>query len=106
MKKILFAIFFIVASLQFSFAKDEISKDYEVLPQKAKEFISNYFPKQEFSYMKIDGRVEKKEYEVYFNSGIMIEFNHRGEWKEIESKVAPIPIKFLPPAIPEYVIMN
>ena len=106
MKKFLLSLFFIVTSLTMVCAKDIIVQDYEALPQKGKEFITKYFANEQFSYMKIDDDTFKKDYEVYFKNGAKIEFNDKGEWKEVTSKKVPIPAGIVPNAITSYVNAN
>ncbi|EHU8930548.1 PepSY-like domain-containing protein [Campylobacter coli] len=62
------------------------------LPSISKEFLKNNFQ----APIGIVQR-DKHAYEVYLSDGTELEFESDGSWKEIESKVFPFDLNFLPP---------
>ena len=54
MKKILSLLVLAIVAVQFSFAKDVITKDMNQLPLPARNFINSNFTKPEVAHIKID----------------------------------------------------
>ena len=54
MKKILSLLVLAIVAVQFSFAKDVITKDMNQLPLPARNFINSHFTKPEVAHIKID----------------------------------------------------
>jgi Protein of unknown function (DUF2874). len=103
MKKILMIGLAVFLALPFASAKDVITKDVEKLPVLAREFISKYFPDEKISYIEIDRGIVSTTYEVTFVNGIDLEFNKKGEWREVDTKNFPIPAGIVPDQINEFV---
>lgn len=70
--------------------------DYEQLPSAAKSFIEADFPMQTIAYITKDTDLLDTAYNVHFANGMEIEFNSKGEWKEISSVSSPIDSKYIP----------
>ena len=81
---------------------DERPVDYERLPKQAREFISQHFQSWEVMGVTQDDG----EYDVFFNNGNKIEFDRKGNWKEIECKTGFIPYAVVPSAIANFVKGN
>ena len=65
MKKILSLLVLAIVAVQFSFAKDVITKDMNQLPLPARNFINSHFTKPEVAHIKIDkDMMESAKYEV------------------------------------------
>ena len=65
MKKILSLLVLAIVAVQFSFAKDVITKDMNQLPLPARNFINSHFTKPEVAHIKIDkDMMESTKYEV------------------------------------------
>lgn len=78
-------------------AKDVITQDINVLPQPAQAFIQNYFGNLQVDWIKVDkGFLEKTDYEVLFIDGTRIDFDHKGEWKDIDVRANVIPQSLIP----------
>lgn len=62
------------------------------LPQAAKDFINKAFTGVKISV------VEKETigYDVVLSNGMTVEFNNKGEWRNIDSNYNPIPFSVLP----------
>ena len=87
MKKILSLLVLALVSVQFSFAKDVITKDMNQLPLQARNFINSNFTKPQVAHIKIDkDMVEPAKYEVVLMDGTEIDFDSRGNWEEVSAK--------------------
>ena len=75
---------------------DDRPIDYEQLPSAAKSFIESDFPMQTISYITKDMDLLDTSYNVHFANGLEIEFNSKGEWKEISCATSPIDSKYIP----------
>lgn len=73
------------------------------LPKKSQEFITQYFPKNEVSYAKMEKEFLDKKYEVVFVNGEKIEFGKSGEWEKVDCKFSVIPAAIIPQAIKDHV---
>ena len=76
---------------------------YEQLPQQARKFISENFPRWNFVRATLD---EEGEYDVFFGNGNKIGFSGGNDWKEIGCISGYIPLKILPDAISEFINDN
>lgn len=75
------------------------------LPQQAQSFLAAHFDTSDISSIVKDGN----EYEVRFENGTEVEFNHKGQWENIDCKREPVPasiIALLPEQIPSYLKTN
>ena len=75
---------------------DDRPIDYEQLPSAAKSFIEADFARQTISYITKDMDLLDTAYNVHFANGLEIEFNSKGEWKEISCATSPIDSKYIP----------
>lgn len=82
---------------------DDKPIDYEQLPSAAKSFIEADFARQTISYITKDTDLLDTAYNVHFTNGLEIEFNSKGEWKEISCASSPIDNKYIPRQIIEAV---
>lgn len=109
MKKITMTLFAIVATATslfatslYTFVQDKPISSNE-LPAEAQKFIATYFAGEEISHIVHDRDVISVDYNVTFSSGTKLEFNSRGEWKEVDMRNAAVPNDLVPQAIAEYV---
>lgn len=87
MKKILSLLVLTLMAVQFSLAKDVITKDMNMLPPSARNFITHHFGKSQVSHIKVDkDRMEPRQYEVMLLDGTEIDFDSAGNWEEVSSK--------------------
>ena len=99
MKKILSLLVLAIVAVQFSFAKDVITKDMNQLPLPARNFINRHFTKPEVSHIKIDKEMlEATKYEVLLTDGTEIEFDSKGNWEEVDCKHSSVPVPIIPAA--------
>ena len=78
----------------------------ENLPKKAQQFIDSNFKNSKITYVKDESYFLEKSYEVLFADGTKVEFNRKGEWKEIDCRRSSIPATIVPAMILEYVNSN
>lgn len=112
MKKITTTLFAIIATTTTLFAAslytpaEDKPISYDELPAEAQNFIVNYFANEELSHIVLDRDVISVDYNVTFLSGTKLEFNSRGEWKEVDVRNGSVPQSLVPQAIAEYVERN
>ena len=79
MKKFLSLLVLALVAVQFSFAKDVITKDMNQLPLPARNFINSNFTKPQVAHIKIDkDMMESTKYEVLLMDGTEIDFDSKG----------------------------
>ena len=106
MKRIL-CLFLIVFSCTVSYAdKNQITK--ENLPDFSIVLLNRYYNDVEIKYCIIDEEWwGNKEYDVYLDNGIKIEFDERGTLKSIETPIkGGINLCLLPIKIHQYIVRN
>lgn len=100
----LLGIFAIVFAIN---AKDQPKKLNE-LPAITQQFLKKHFADKQFSYATQDTDLFDREYKVIFTDGDKIEFDRKGNWKDIECKKSPngIPAAIIPATIRTYLAEN
>ncbi|NDV83966.1 PepSY-like domain-containing protein [Bacteroides sp. 51] len=107
MKKILSLVVMALIAIQFTSAKDVVTKDEMQLPLAARNFINQHFTKPQISYIKIESELLKgKKYEAVLTSGVEIEFDSKGEWTDVDCKRGTVPASIIPEYVKEYVKTN
>lgn len=107
MKKLFFLFVMMVGLSVQAMAKDVITRDVNQLPQAARTTIQKHFAKAKLSYIKIDKDfLEAATYEAIFEDGTQIEFNSKGEWTEVDSKLNPVPDALIPATVKTYLKKN
>jgi len=97
MKKFFLIPMLFIMALFNAGAHERITQDQNVLPAQAKEFLNTHFPQEKVSYIKIEKEsFRSNQYEVKFTSGTEIEFNHKGEWLDVDCKRSQVPIEIIP----------
>lgn len=106
MKKLVF-LFICLFTLQ-TVAKADNDKPIQVeqMPQQAQTLIKQFFPSHKVAIAKMESGIFDKSYEVIFTDGNKIEFDKKGNWKEVDCKHGFVPEKLIPVAIRNYVITN
>lgn len=73
------------------------------LPKNAQTFLSKKsFPNQAASYVIKDKEITETEYTVMLSGGTEIEFDEKGEWKEIDGNKSALPDIVIPTSILNY----
>lgn len=69
------------------------------LPVAAQQFLDEHFAHNEVAYATVETDWFDKEYKVVFVDGSKVEFNRRGEWREIECKYGKVADSMIPEPI-------
>lgn len=69
------------------------------IPQKAQAVVAKHFAGAKVSYVKMDDDLFSKTYDVVFTNGNKIEFDKKGNWKEIDCKYSRVPSDLVPAPI-------
>lgn len=96
-KVLITAIFTLLAVTVFADNEKPIQKHQ--LPKVSQEFINKYFKDFEISFCTKD----YDSYDVKFTNGYEIEFNTKGEWKEVDCQKDAIPAAIIPTQVSKYV---
>jgi hypothetical protein len=108
MKKLfvfLFAILPAAAMADYDYDYDRPVKP-ENLPAAARQFIRTHFPDAKITLATIDREFLETTYDVIFSDGMQIEFNSKGEWKDIDCRRSFVPKSVLPAAIASFLGEN
>lgn len=76
------------------------------LPEAAQQFVREHFPDRKIALAKTETDFMKKSYDVIFSDGCRIEFDSKGDWKEIDCKLSAMPSDVVPAPIRAYVEEN
>lgn len=76
------------------------------LPEGVKDILEEHYAGEQpaLAIRKFEGL--KTEYELTFIDGTKLEFDAKGQWKEVKSHVRTVPEAFVPPMIREYLDRN
>ena len=86
---------------------DKITSDTNVLPVSSRQFISDHFKDIPVSHIqKEKNLIRISSYDVILTDGTNVEFNHKGEWKEIKRHGLPIPPAIIPEVIQDLIKKN
>lgn len=88
-------------------ARDNVTRDVNVLPAPARTYITKNF-KADISLIEVDKKLgQVREYEVILTDGTEVKFDRSGNWKEIEApRGKAVPDAIVPDAIRSYVKKN
>lgn len=92
-----------VGVMAASFTDDDRVINYDELPAAARSFIKQYFPNEQPSYTYEDRDLTHTEYKVVMASGTKLEFNDKGEWRDVECRGCAVPAALVPKEIADYV---
>mgnify|MGYP001090322875 FL=1 len=99
MKKIIFILSLLAGMLTFTGCDEDKIISESQLPQKAQQFIQQYFAEEEIDIVKSEREVSGKKYEVTFISGKNIEFKSNGDWIKVDCLFSAVPAELVPEAI-------
>lgn len=87
----------------FVYGQDRVISDNQ-LPKTAKKFLSVNFKGIATSSVIEDNEIfGVDEYKVLLTNGIKVEFDNKGNWKEVDGKHQKVPYSFIPATIRNYV---
>ena len=86
---------------------DRITQDANELPQPSRDLLTRHFTTTAVSHIKIEKNFFGVEgYDVILTDGSHVEFNRKGEWKEIKTSRSAIPSALIPASIRTYVAQH
>lgn len=101
MKKLILSLLLAVFCVQMPlFADTEIPIEKSQLPERTQKFLDEHFPNIDVSHIKAEkslfGIVA---YEVILTNGFDLDFDKKGEWKEIDGDKLEVPASIVPEKI-------
>lgn len=81
------------------FASCDRPVTFNNLPSKAQQFITQHFKGVEV----ISAKFDDGSYDVYLADGTELEFDRKGEWKDVDCKMRAVPTAIVPTNIANYV---
>ncbi len=78
----------------------------EALPANAQTFLKTHFGSKKPSYILEDKEILSTEYKVQFDNKTEIEFDKKGNWKEVDAKDNKMPSSIIPKKIASYIKAN
>lgn len=108
MKKVFLFMGCLMLMAQLSFAgRNVYTTDSTQLPEAARTFIAKYFPGTGVAHIKIEKEfLDGKQYDVILTNGIDLDFDSKGEWKEIDGHRQVLPAAVVPEKIRQYIEKN
>lgn len=108
MRKIFFSLIavFAISALSCNSTAKESVVNINSIPPKAQNFIKENFGDKKILSTVKDSELMDVEYKVYFADGTNINFNSKGEWKEIDGNSNCIPTSTIPANIKNFVTEN
>ncbi len=104
LKLTIYAIAGLLFGLSANAQKTVIKK--EALPANAQTFLKTHFGSKKPNYILEDKEILSTEYKVKFSDEIEIEFDKKGNWKEVDGNNAKIPKSIVPKKIASYIKTN
>ena len=107
MKKLFAILAVVLLAVAPLSARDRITRDAKELPAAARSIVNKYYPKTGINQIKIDSNLfGGDDYEVVLNNGTEIDFDSKGNLKEIDCGAASVPDGLLLKPIRDYVAKN
>lgn len=103
MKKIFLALACVFTLVTNACADNYQPINREQLPEKAQTFLSTYFPVAKISLVRKEIDVMELNYDVIFADGSKVEFDHKGNWTEVDCLTQPLPANIVPSGIKKVV---
>ena len=95
-----------VFTLQFASADNDKPITVEQLPAVAQQFVKKHFASEKVAFAKEDSELFDTSYEVMFANGDKVEFDKKGNWKDINCRRMTVPQAVVPAKIQEFVKSN
>lgn len=106
MKKLLLLFACLFALQSVVRADDDKPIQVNKMPKQAQQFISQHFPGNQVAIAKVESDFLDKSYDVIFTNGNKVEFDKKGNWKEVNCKYSMVPAGIVPTPIQKYVTAN
>jgi hypothetical protein len=102
MKKLFVILLALIPAV--AFADNDRPVGFDGLPAAAQKFIRDHFPDAKTTLATIDRELFDTTYDVIFTDGTQIEFDSRGQWKEIDCpRGSSVPAGVLLPGIASFI---
>ncbi len=102
-KKAVIVSFGVICIASVSLAGNYKPVDLDKLPGRAKSFINTHFNGVKVALARKEVDFLEVSYDVIFTDGRKVEFNHKGDWKEVDCNTQEVPSAIIPIQIAEYV---
>ena len=107
MKKITTLLMMMLMIVGVASARDRVTRDIKALPEAAQQVINTHFKGKGVNHIKIDDKTfGSADYDVVLNDGTEIDFDSKGNVKEIDSGRNAIPDALILKPIRDYVAKN
>ena len=107
MKKIIALMAIVMLAVGAACARDRVSRNVSDLPAAAQTMLTKYFPKTPVSHIKIDSEfLRGNDYDVVLVDGTEVDFDSKGNWKEIDCGRNAVPAGLILKPISDYVKAN
>ena len=105
-RKLMIAICCMVSCNMVANAGNDKPISVNALPVKAQTLLSNHFNNQKVMLATIESGVGSRSYDVVLQNGTKLEFDKKGNLKEIDCKLGIVPALLIPQAIKNYLKDN
>lgn len=106
MKKLIFLLVCLFTLSTVAKADDDKPIQITQMPQTAQELIKQHFADSKVALAKVESDFLNKSYEVIFTNGNKLEFDKKGNWKELDCKYTFVPVAIIPSMIQQYLSAN
>lgn len=106
MKKLVFLLVCLFTLSTVAKADDDKPIQITQMPQAAQQLIKQHFPDSKVALAKVESDFLNKSYEVIFTNGNKVEFDKKGNWKELDCKYTFVPVAIIPSTIQQYISAN
>lgn len=93
-------------TMQVAMADNDKPITFEQLPASAQTFIKQNFPDAKVAFVKMEKEFLDASYDVVFINGDKVEFDKKGNWKDINCRWMTVPQAVVPAKIQEFVKSN
>ncbi len=84
-------------------ADNEKPITFSQLPSAAQAFVKKHFAANKVSMVKMEKELLSTTYDIIFADGTKVEFDKKGNWKDVDCKHKAVPAQLVPVAIQKYV---
>lgn len=106
MKKLFFLLVCLFTLQTGVYADNDKPIQVTQMPSAAQQFIKQHFSGQKVAMAKMESDFFDKSYEVIFANGNKVDFDKKGNWKDVDCKFSSVPVAIIPTAILKYVKAN
>lgn len=99
--KVILVVMLAVLTLSVK-AQDKLIQ-FNELPKTAQNFVTKYYDAKQVSFVVIDKELFSTSYKVKLTNGIEVEFDGKGNWKEVDAGVNAVPHQIVDANIVAYV---